>query len=431
MVASFQLASATQLISREEMALELASTLRHRPTGKDALEHLLEAALVRNAATDAKLLPTADEIRAKIQEIKAQQPDFEKTLRSHRILRQTFIDNLALGMAKEKLVMAEMGKTDPSKVKADELQEMMQLWSKEARQKAKIETDPSKLDAGLAATVDGSEISMMDLGQAIFTKLETEDLRSRIHELIHRLLILQKAKEAGLSLSPEEIEAEVQERKRQVEAKPDNQGVTFEQQLSAMGLTVDDIRKSQNLRAQILLRKLVQRQYPKESINHMLAKEGDSIRARHGARRKLDIIFLRASETPNVMVPRDFSKAEAEARALREKLASGRTFADLAQKYSDDPSKTKAGNIDWQPRQYPEGSRKQRVPPEVLEAAFSCEVMQTTGPVKTKVGYYLARVTGIEPEPSVAELQHRLSMELSNKFGRQMVEEAKIQILLP
>jgi peptidyl-prolyl cis-trans isomerase D len=77
-----------------------------------------------------------------------------------------------------------------------------------------------------------------------------------------------------------------------------------------------------------------------------------------------------------------------EAETLREQLAGGADFAELATAHSDDPgSATEGGDLGWVERGI--------MVPEFEEAAFALEAGQVSGPVKTDFGYHLIEVTAV------------------------------------
>ena len=96
----------------------------------------------------------------------------------------------------------------------------------------------------------------------------------------------------------------------------------------------------------------------------------------------------------------------------------------------DAASKTRGGRIGWQHAEYEKNSRSQRAPSEVLEAAFAMKIGEISAPIKTRNGYYLVWLSGIEPQPERATLHRRLLGELSAEYSRELVKAAKVQMLI-
>ncbi len=88
--------------------------------------------------------------------------------------------------------------------------------------------------------------------------------------------------------------------------------------------------------------------------------------------------------------PKDAAAAEAKAQALLKRAAAGEDFAKLAKQYSQDPgSAAQGGDLGW-------SERKVWVAP-FAAAAFSMQVGEIRGPVKTQFGYHILKLAGIRP----------------------------------
>jgi len=78
-------------------------------------------------------------------------------------------------------------------------------------------------------------------------------------------------------------------------------------------------------------------------------------------------------------------KTEAEAKAVLGNLNAGDDFATVAKKFSTCPSGKKGGDLGW--------FGKGMMVKEFEDAAFKAKVGEIVGPVKTKFGYHLIKVT--------------------------------------
>ena len=76
---------------------------------------------------------------------------------------------------------------------------------------------------------------------------------------------------------------------------------------------------------------------------------------------------------------------EAEAKAVLGNLRAGDDFATVAKKFSTCPSGKKGGDLGW--------FGKGMMVKEFEDAAFKAKVGDIVGPVKTKFGYHLIKVT--------------------------------------
>lgn len=98
------------------------------------------------------------------------------------------------------------------------------------------------------------------------------------------------------------------------------------------------------------------------------------------------------------------------AKDLEKQINQGGDFAKFAQRYSID-NKTKANGGDLGPY------RKDLVAPEVDEAIHQLKPGMVSAPIKTEAGYYLVKITALDPEIIQADLatRERLRQELLNE----------------
>ncbi|MCX7965935.1 MAG: peptidyl-prolyl cis-trans isomerase [Syntrophorhabdaceae bacterium] len=106
-----------------------------------------------------------------------------------------------------------------------------------------------------------------------------------------------------------------------------------------------------------------------------------------------------------------------EARQIKEKIAKGEDFAELAKRYSIDPSaKANGGEIGFHP--------KGTLLPEYEAAAFKLtKVGQVSDIVKTKFGYHIIKLEGIRP-PSYVPFE-----EVKDFIKQKIAQEKQTQAL--
>src|SRR5215510_4263205 len=106
------------------------------------------------------------------------------------------------------------------------------------------------------------------------------------------------------------------------------------------------------------------------------------------------------------------------AKDLEKQVNQGGDFAKFAQRYSID-GKTKANGGDLGPY------RKDLVPPEVDEVIHQLKPSMVSAPIKTEAGYYLVKITALDPEIIQADLatRERLRQELLNEKRRHRFDE--------
>lgn len=85
------------------------------------------------------------------------------------------------------------------------------------------------------------------------------------------------------------------------------------------------------------------------------------------------------------------------AEELIQRIKEGDDFAELAKEFSDDRSAETGGELGW--------FERGRMVPEFEEAAFAAKKGDVVGPIKTKFGYHIIKVTGKKTEDGVEKVQ--------------------------
>jgi foldase protein PrsA len=175
-----------------------------------------------------------------------------------------------------------------------------------------------------------------------------------LQSMIDQLLLEQMAEQDGIAITDAELERRVQEEKARVVSS--SQSADWDAFLEGSGYTEEEFK--QFVADRILVEAL------------LAAQDVDST-AEH------------------VHISHIFVTDESMAQTILAELNSGRTFAELATQYSEDPStKDQGGEVGW----FARGS----IDPAVEEVAFSLTAGQFGGPVKIEGGYLLIQVTGRE-----------------------------------
>ena len=118
--------------------------------------------------------------------------------------------------------------------------------------------------------------------------------------------------------------------------------------------------------------------------------------------------------------PAEAAKYEALARDILNQLKGGANFADLAKKYSEDPSnKDSGGELGY--------IQRGQMVPEFERASFTQKVNEFGGPVKTMFGYHIVQVTDKQEArlQSFEEVKEMLKAEVSrNSINSKMLADA-------
>ena len=149
----------------------------------------------------------------------------------------------------------------------------------------------------------------------------------------------------------------------------------------------------------------------------------ETVRASH--------ILLRVNTDASAEIAAEKEKLAA---SLLERLKKGEAFAELAKSVSDDPeSKEKGGDLGFFSRD--------RILPELADAAFLLKKDEVSAPVRTSFGWHLVKLTDRLPAHPVILAEARDSIrsfletnkrrEAASALIAKLHDAAKIEIFLP
>lgn len=256
-------------------------------------------------------------------------------------------------------------------------------------------------DAGLPVDENGVEILARVNGVSITrTEFDLEYERRRVASsvadpnalaitvmdtLIEQVIIQQAAASLGLSVTPEEIEAELAENRALVGGD-----AAWQEWLSLNGYTAAEYRDT------IL-------------PNSMLTF------------RIIDAVTDVPETVPQVNARHILVNTEPEAQGVLERLQAGEDFATLAAQYSNDlTTRDLGGDLGWF---IPETLTT----PELAEVALQLQPGQVAGPITTQLGYHIIQTLDIGERPPTPE---EVALLIESQFRRWLatqLEEAEIE----
>lgn len=115
-------------------------------------------------------------------------------------------------------------------------------------------------------------------------------------------------------------------------------------------------------------------------------------------------------------------KTEAEAKAALERLGKGEPFDKVAGELSQDPSKARGGDIGY-------FSRGQLIP-EFEEACAQLKVGQTSGIIKTSLGYHIISLTDhqLAQQQGLSDVKEQIAREIRSQHERAHVDQFVSQL---
>ncbi len=262
-------------------------------------------------------------------------------------------------------------------------------------------------DDGVVAVVNGQEITAGEITQQ-YNQLPA-DVRLQVSEemvlnqTIDKILVLEYAKEQGITVSDEEVDARLDEL---VSAF----GVDLsqlEQLLESQNLTLEDYKDA--VREEVLLTKLVdevimpQIEILEEQIDEYYQSNKDKYVASEGQ------VHIRHILVEN----------ETTAWELVEMLDNGADFAELAQTYSTGPSAPRGGDLGFI-------SNDSALVEEFKVVALSLEEGEVSDPVKTQFGWHvIKRDPDITP---VSEVREDIVVILKQQDAARVFQELLSQL---
>ena len=427
LVARFQLLGAPASVARDDLALELAARFGRTERGREALHHLVDFELVRREALPKKFMPEQHEIEAQLARIQrqllSQKIALDAFLKQRGMTRAEFAEYAAISIAHERLVLDALGETKPELA----TNAVLELWLKEARERIGVVEEPENLPAGVMARIGkGSattDLSALALGRVLLRTVNAEERERYVRQIALCRILEAEAARRGISVTQAEMVAEVAARKKDVESRG-GQSISYDQLLASQGTTPELLERSPVLRAQVIEKRILLKLHPDEDLKATLQKDRTLIEKKHGARRRLGLVFLRATLEPNQLVPRDFLAARKRADEIRAEIEKGKPFDLAAAVYSEDgATKARGGDAGWH------HAFEADLPAEVLAEAFATPKGQIGQVVQSKDGVWLVKVTDQEPNQSDEILIERLRRELADQYRETVLKEAKVELV--
>jgi len=255
-----------------------------------------------------------------------------------------------------------------------------------------IPEDSEPVTGDVVATVNGVEISRTSYdrallrAQAITSVADQAALRRQVLEtLIEQELIAQAAPDMGITVTDEDVAAEVEALRELTESDEE-----WQEFLELNGYTEDEMFAAQ--------RELLVTQRVRDALMEPYAGEVLQVNARHIVVRTL-----------------------AEAEEVLDRLETGDGFATLAAEYSiDSTTRDFGGNLGW-------FARDELLQPELENVAFDLEPGQMAGPIQTSLGYHILQTMDKEERSVEPERLSVLSESVFNNWLEGLRNSAAIE----
>lgn len=221
-------------------------------------------------------------------------------------------------------------------------------------------------------------------GQRLRKEME-EVQRKYLDLLITRRLQLHRAKEMNLSYADNEVEQALDEVKQRNHLNDQDlkrllkrEGMSLEEYRDRIGEEIL-IRKAVNIevRSRVSVTTEEVRRYYDTHLKEFMPPE--RLRTSH-------ILFL----TPVNADPETEKAKRAQAEAVLAQIRAGADFAEMARRYSQDPSAAKGGDLGV--------IRRGEVLPEFERALFAMKEGEVAGPARTRAGFHIIKLVQRLPQ---------------------------------
>ena len=277
-------------------------------------------------------------------------------------------------------------------------------------------------DGDKVATINGQTITRTELDQELQPVIQRMSMQGQqpqpeqvaeirekvLDSLINRELLTQDAKDQGVTVEPEALDAQMEQIRGQFPEE-----AQFREALSQMGIDEETLRAQMHQR--ILIQKLIEERIAKDvtvtdeeaqayyAAHPEQFEKGERLRARH--------ILIKSEPDAS---DDDKQKARQTLEEVQGKLKKGESFADLAKEYSEGPSGPKGGDLGY-------FERGQMVKP-FEDAAFALKDDEVSEIVETRFGFHLIKAVDRKGESTTefAEVKDQIKSQLK----RQAVQDA-------
>ena len=294
----------------------------------------------------------------------------------------------------------------------------------------------------VVARVGKTEIKWEQLDPAVNTFIKQFTARGRAfpmeqidrlrYDVINEMVIRELVLQATAGHEPTNLDAQVKEQIDQSKVQAGGADA-YTKALGEMGVTPDEYAK--RVREMVIIQEQI-----KNVVDAKVKVTADDTKKFYDENRSKFVLpeQVRASHIL-ILCPED-ATAEVRTQKLVQIQAAlslvkgGKEFAEVAQKFSEDPgSKEQGGDLGFFARG--------RMVPEFETAAFGLATNEISGVVTTHYGYHVIKATDRKPagERAYADVKTSIENYLKNMHGQKIAQEylkelrdkAKVEILIP
>lgn len=257
----------------------------------------------------------------------------------------------------------------------------------------------------VVATVDGNDITMAYVEQLSGNdagSVSREQFVSDLQNSIIEAVVIDAAKDLGVSFTDEEIDARYESLKNDITSQT---GMEYETFLEQQGLTDDRVRR------------IAHQQLISDGVEAALKEQAGPV-----TDEQIETAYQQGLyDYTEACVSHILTETEEEAQAARQRILDGEDFADVATDVSIDPSAaTNAGDLGC--------SSLGGYVPEFAQGVMDANIGEVTEPVRSQYGYHLILVTERTTQP-LDEVRDQVAAQVDALRGGNMVQDWLLEVI--
>ncbi|HPF15749.1 MAG TPA: hypothetical protein PLJ12_15905, partial [Planctomycetota bacterium] len=315
--------------------------------GRGALRQLIDLAVLDYLAHERGVTISTAQLGERWAQIEreviqaGQATSMEAFLEESGVDRPTFRRYLELALIQEVLTRKALG-MDP---KAEVTAEQQKLWIDSEIQALGYKELPYFWEGGVVAEIGPIRILRSDYARHLREQTDPKELRQACYDALLLKKIRQRMPDLSDEAEARAIDAEMAQRRKDMEQDVRYQGIKYEEILATQGLNLDILRRDPAVIIAALAHVWVDRTCDDDCLRGVYQSEREQFDGRFGEGAETYAIRLTAGQVTNDLVPRTYSEAEAALEALRPDLGDLKAFQRLAAVQTEDIRARESGGL--------------------------------------------------------------------------------------
>ena len=388
--------------------------------GRSALRELIELRTLGALARERGIEVSPAQLQRKWDELERElraggaADSLDDYLIENRVDKATFRDYLSLAIVHERLTREALHLAEDAPVTG----EQQSMWLEGVINERGYTEEAVPFAAGVVAQTGDVTITRDELEAQIRQTLSDDVLSEACFQLLLQKRVLKRMPDLSTEAIEGAVDAEIARRRAEAESNPEYKGISYEQLLSAQGLSLEAVRRDPAIRVAALSTFWLHRTHSPQDLRDAYEADRAFYEGLFGEGVEVQALVLKAARFKNELNPRTFEEADAELIELRERITTSEDFTRLAQKHSEDMvTRETGGRLGVVTRAAP------RVPSPIRDAVFARldtvreDVQgQLVGPVRIQGASALLCLGRRRRAPAWEEMREFVKRELRRRF---------------